>query len=592
MIEPASDATAPSLPPPPSPGQVLLFRLRRLPRLTLAYYAVVVAVFLLAAWSRFVWPAEPFFDADGWGYLWGGLKKLTGGDYEHIFAREYAYPVMIETVLFVTGTFPAIACIRHILGLIGGGLMLGGCHLLVAMGRDRRHPPQLGVWSPCWTGLALTALYLLNFNTRFYEHSIRPEAIFPCFALASLFLNLLVIKGWRDGNARPWMLNVAGMNPALCVLVMLLRPSFRFSALAASIPFALLLLRREYSLVRRLTVLGLSLLAAAGLWLPEHLYSKDDRWSIRFVGERLFSVHCDLIARQIDADLTAHDTKPYDETWLRELGASVNAKLAESRRQENHPWRFIGFNADYIISSGTPLRQFFPDTRAGDEDMSTFCHRYYMRAALHQPVAMTRKVLTQIGFFYRTGTRLPPWNHFKKRGWNAMAPGKRGIAPLYKEAVEKLRPGPPFDGMVSASTAASRYLLSCQLLKHTRSRFFIFPPLMLIDRFCWVAHVVLVLVALGFCAAMHWLPEKGGPLQTLAATQWLVLAYPFGSCLATSIVFYVQDRYVDALDALVLVSTYANGVFVWWTFRALTRRTRDVTAGDDAAGPLPAGATT
>ena len=74
----------------------LLFdRDRRPPRLTLAYYALAGITFLLAAVYRFHWPAEPFFDADGWGYLWGGLRKLTGGNYEHKWGREYLYPGMI-----------------------------------------------------------------------------------------------------------------------------------------------------------------------------------------------------------------------------------------------------------------------------------------------------------------------------------------------------------------------------------------------------------------------------------------------------------------------------------------------------------------
>ncbi len=533
---------------------------RRPPRLTLAYYTLTGIVFLLAAIYRFRWPAEPFFDADGWGYLWGGLRKLTGGNYEHKWGREYLYPGMIEMALFVTGGFRAITRIQHVLGLVGGGLLLGCCHLLGGIARDHsRHPERPGVWSPCWIGLALTALYLFNFDTLFYEHSIRPEAVFPCFALASVFLNLLVIDGMRDGHPRPrpWVLNAAGVNLVLCMVLMLLRPSFRLSALAANVPFVLLLRRRDEPIARRLTVLGLSLLAAVGIWLPEHLYSANDRRSTLFLSERLFSAHCDLISRQLDADLAAHRAGPYDEAWLRRIGTGISARLDDSRRPENHPWPFVGFNVDYVIVNGNPFAPFFPAGKAGDKAVNAFCRRYYLRSAFHQPVAMTRKILLQIWSFYRTGMA---WDQ-PDRAWAGR--GTVRLAPFYASTVDQIQSNLKFTTLVAASVPASDYLQSCQALTHSRVSSINVRFITGLDALCWTAHVILALLALGLCAIMPWMRDKGGPLRALAATQWLVFAYPFGICLATAIVFIVENRYVETLDALVLVSAYASGVFVW-----------------------------
>lgn len=550
----------------------------RLSKAALAYRLAVAGVFIAAACYRFHWAPAPFFDADGWTYLWSGLRKLTGGHFELLFGREYAYPAFVGIVLFVFGSFSAITFVQHTLGLLGGGILLACCHLLEAIAHDRPHPLRWpAIASPCWAGLALTAVYLWNFNTFYYEHSIRPEAVFPCFALASLLLNLLIIAGKRGDDTRPWVLPVAGANLALCVLLILLRPSFRISALFANIPFALMLLRRQYPLRTRLSVLGLSLVASACIWLPQPLYSAGSRWSARLMSERLFSGHCDLISRQIDMDVADHHTGPYNDDWLRALGTKVSEKLAESRRPENNPWKSLGFNADYIIVTGNPLAAFFPDTLEGDRAMAAFCVRYYIRAALHQPVTMTRKVLTQVVLFYKTGMGLDRldwrrrfrWRSFKSNG--RAETGADHVSPrfFYREAVDQLHPGPPYDTMVAASVDARAYQSECQRLKRSKEKY-LNPWLVLIaDHVCWMAHVVLVLAALGICGALPFLPEKASALRTLNGAQWLVFAYSFGSCLTTALVFMVVDRYAQTLDALVLVATYASGLFVWRSIRAL-----------------------
>jgi hypothetical protein len=532
-------------------------------------------VFLLAAWYRYHWPAAPFLDADGWGYLWSGLKKLTGGHFELIFGREYVYPALVMGELFVFG-FDGITYVQHALGLLSGVLLLCCCHLIDGIARDRSASAENRV-RPCWTGLGLTAIYLGNFNTFFYEHTIRPEGIFPCFALASVLLNLLMIAGQRDGSFPRRLLWVGGANLVLTAVLVLLRPSFRLGALCANIPFALLLLRREYSLARRMTVAGLALLVAAGVWLPQSLYSAGSRWSVRLMTERLFSGHCDLISRQIDADVAANRPGPYDEKWLAAVDASVARKLAESRRPENNPWAALGFNADYIIVTGNPLAPYFPDTLAGDQAMAAFCKHYYFRAALHQPLAMTAKVLRQIKIFYEFGMGFDHlhfrWQHFKTG--RALTDGGH-VSPrfFYNESYEKLQTGPPYSTMVAASEDASAYQDACRQLKGTAKRFYNPWLILVADKVCWMLHAVFVAAALGLSAALVFARRPANPIRTLMWVQWQVFSYSFGGCLATAVAFMVVDRYAQAFDALVLVSTYASGVFVWAAYRELCRGER------------------
>ncbi len=364
------------------------------------YLAAFAGILAVAASYRFGLSQQPFLDPDSWGYLNPGLSKLTGGPFIHTFGRDTLYPAFVYALLGIFGDFRAIGVVQHGLGL-GTGIFMALawedlCRLLLPSNRPLPLLLRLA-------GLLPVTAYLNSSLSLQYEHSFRPEAVFPFFAMLSLWLNLALIRfrWWEPAPRRAAVLGAGAL--IVPIILYKLKPAFGFGVVFAAAPALISLVRPGISRPLKLGSLTAVVAAAVVLLVPEYRLKQTDPFSRTFLPDTLFAVHADMIADQMGDDLAHHFATPFAPELLSALHARLLVLLAESRRPENHPYLTLGFSPDYLLFIQNPFTSLLPPKHEGRFLRIAIENYFYRRTVMQQPGRMWRKVIVQLGQFYRFG---------------------------------------------------------------------------------------------------------------------------------------------------------------------------------------------
>ena len=363
------------------------------------FWAVYVGALVLilgdAPFLRFALPQTPIIDPDFWGYLHPAVSALTGGPFEHTYGRNFVYPGFLYLLLRVFGDYRAVCVAQHLLGLLTGILLAGGWNILCSL-----------LTAPAWSrlaasafGLVLAAAFLFTSSPLVFEHTIRPESVFPCFLAVSFVLNFTALRAGyvvRRPRLERWCL---GLNLFFVVFAQSLKPSLGLGVVAANLPFAVYLLRpREPWRAKTLVVGAAVVFTFLTLWLPERTLASRDAEAPTFLPLTLFTVHARFIETQLAEDLRAGQTGPYDPAWLAAFDQRLCETLQAAAQPDQHPYRTLGINPDYLMYVDPFYRPSF--RRRERAEISAFCLHYYRRTWEHQPGPMLRNVLTQLSQVY------------------------------------------------------------------------------------------------------------------------------------------------------------------------------------------------
>lgn len=368
------------------------------------YLAVFAAVLIVAALYRFGLSQQPFLDPDAWGYLNPALGRLTGGAFQHAFGRDTLYPAFVFALLDVFGDFRAIGVAQHGFGLLTGVLMALAwddlCRLLLP---NRPLPLLLRL-----AGLLPAAAYLNSNVSLQYEHSLRPEAVFPFFAMLSLWLNLALIR-FRWFERAPVRAAVLATGALIAPIILFkLKPAFGFGVIVAALPALISLGQPGMTRRLKIGVIAAVIAAASTLLVPEYLLRQTDPLSQTFLPDTLFAIHADLIADQMGDDLAHEIATPFPREILEAVRARLLVVLAASRRPENRPYGTLGFNPDYLLFIQNPFAV-LPGTRHEQRIARMAIENYYYRrTALQQPGRLVRKILREMAQFYSFGSHTKP----------------------------------------------------------------------------------------------------------------------------------------------------------------------------------------
>ena len=492
-------------------------RFRLPPRLAAAWpWIVLGAILLWGAWWRFSWPLWPVSDADTWGYLNPGLSRLNGGPFEHTLGRNFVYPGFLWLVLRLAGDFRAITIIQHALGLASGVLLWlfwrrwTGAFLLPAR-------PRLPTWAVAWAGLALVAFYEGSVSNLAFEHYLRPEAVFPFFAILDLLLLLEFIHAWfrQRRPVRAGLLALAALFTG--ALLYQLKPSFGLTLGCVALPLAAAWFFPRWPAPptwRARAGLGLAAATAAALavglfLLPERALSRGDEWSTLFLPETLLTIHADLLRDQMAADL--HDGRaPYDPGWLAANCSDLDRELRIASEPARLPFRSLGFNPDYLLYSNSSFCHRL-NAQLAPAQAAAFAFHFYVRAWEGRPFAMSRKVGRQLRLFYNLHCpaywplgSLPMTYYYQKTVFSYRFPEYQrrmalyAPAQAYLDAARALAPSPAVlrvsPVMVAANVAASvTYTVTLGL-------FILGLAWAAVRRHAWLPAAVPVLLAYGFNA--------------------------------------------------------------------------------------------
>ncbi len=380
-----------------------LSTLRYRPRLrSLVYAGLLGWMFIAAAAARFRLPQVPFVDGDFWGYLNPATSALTGHGFAHTYGRDTLYPGFIYVILRCFRDFRFISIAQHVLGLGTGVLML----LAYRQGLNLLRFPNKGlVGFSMLLGLLPVAIYLTSPSSIYYEHCVRPEAVFPFFAVLSIWLNLAFIhRRWIvPAPAGAAWLGAAQM--VVSVIAYKLKPSFGFALLFANLPLLVSLPIRGMPRRNKLLMAGGgALFCALFLVLPESLLKKRDPIATLFLPDTLLTIHADLIRDQIASDVAAHQSSPFPPETVQALLDRLNTTLPLSRLPENRPYSTLGFNPDYLLYLDPVYNGVTRWTPEGWTKRAALGMYYYQRTFLHHPILMLGKIWRQMDLFYHFGT--------------------------------------------------------------------------------------------------------------------------------------------------------------------------------------------
>lgn len=432
----------------------------------------LIAIFAAATWLRFRMPLLPLGTPDTWGYLFPALSGLAGEGMYETNARGIAYPLFLRIVLGAAGNFPAVVLVQHLLGLLSGVLWWIAWNLWVEWLPERMKIPAR------WGGMAGLALYLCNAGTIFYESTLRPEGIFPFFALSGIAATWMFVRA-RWANPSP-VAALWGMLSVLFPLICLsLKPGWGLAALVPIIIVCASLIGKFPLLWRSATAILCALAVAFWIFVvPSAAQWKPDDRSRLFLPETLFVQHAPAIAGAM-ADRDARGELKDDE---KKFLSKLQQRLEESRTTRLEGFRSLGHNPDYLLYDSDTLF----DLPGGNEPAArySFLWNSYAEAWKKHPGEMCKKIAFQFirSFGMAQKSLYAPetnWqNHLQKsievlqlNKPAAPTPALRlGYEPLIvatreqlSTAPKKLRMGPPFMSPI-ARIAGSLLVTGCMVL--------------------------------------------------------------------------------------------------------------------------------
>ena len=335
---------------------------------------------------RWSLPPVPFADPDAWGYIGPAVTASLDGHFIQIYGRGFLYPLFVRAALAATGSFTGLVTLQHIIGLIGA------LCFWMAWQESRKKMPADSILSLLHsaTGLVAIAAYALSNKLMFYEHSLRPEAIFPAAAGFTLWLS---VRCFTPDRPSPAVGRTVAALGGMHAVLFYLHPSFGFAAIGCLLPVWVKLGLSSAPAGRKLLAVAALPLGILGLHaLGNAVSAQKDSTGQVFGAMTMFAFNADIVALEIDADLSRPGTAAYPDEVLRKCSQLMHANFArtlrEGRTHDSLPYRpdeMIYFR-DSVVSY---LREYWHDD---PDQLNAFFHHYFFRGILHHPVIYAAKI--------------------------------------------------------------------------------------------------------------------------------------------------------------------------------------------------------
>ena len=360
----------------------------------LAVGLCLLGIFIVAVQGRFCLPPEPVMDQDSLGYLNPALTWLRGEGFCQTDGRAFLYPFVVWAVVLSTHSFSSITIFQHVAGLLSGAAWCWAWWLWVSFlpaGIVRR-------WLAPALGLVSLAICLWGTRTILFEHTIRPEAVFPLIGMLQLAFGLAFTKARWMGGSRKAVVLYASAGIVAGAVALSLKPSWGFAGL---IPFALILLSfwRSTPAIRRWSVLGLCLgilVASIPLVvLPLAAGWKKDRRSKMFLAETLASVHAKMIAKTLEGQARRGLLDPEEMRFSEDFSRTVQAAIAN-----NKSFPVLGVECDDIFYRSGLFGRLPHGASNSPETLRRYLLGLYFQSLPDQPLAFAEKWKNQLLLAY------------------------------------------------------------------------------------------------------------------------------------------------------------------------------------------------
>jgi hypothetical protein len=349
---------------------------------------VLILIFGVATWARFsIYPA-PFFNPDAMGYAGPGLHHIVEGEMKQTHQRGFFYPLFLRLVMEPGTNLRLITLVQHLAGLAAGLLWWlvwsSWCARLPFGWLRRAIAPGIGLF--------LLLIFLWSSHTIYLEHNIRPEALFPFFAMAQILL-----AGWTFvlATSQPRFPKLAATSAFFAILAGCaatgLRPSWILAWLGTATMIALLFRFLGWKAPALWGIIA-SCICGFLFWkvsmtgAERALSWKKDPAPNDFLAKTLVSVHAPQI---IDFWLQPgkwENLAPGDRDFLSRLQQGIF-----DSQQRKHSYQNLGFDPDYIFYRTDILRAL----PVPPEDHIDYLMSWYLPLVTSPPWILLPKVQKQ-----------------------------------------------------------------------------------------------------------------------------------------------------------------------------------------------------
>jgi hypothetical protein len=256
----------------------------------------------------------------------------------------------------------------------------------------------------------VAALFLFNTSVIRLEHVVRPEAIFPLFAVLNMLFNIQFIRyRYLEANY-PTSLLYGSVNLFNAFLLFFLKPSFYLGVAFSTLPIWLSLFDHQEPFHRKIALVVVPMLGVIlFLFLPDKSLKDRDDLSRTFLPTTLFVVHADKILNQISNDLHDDAKTPYPKQLLVRTAMLLKQEIELSKKTGHYT--SLGVDPDYLMYRDS-FDQKFPallGAAGTTENRINFYYYYFFRTWTHQPGRMLTKVLRQLSILYNNIGKASPY---------------------------------------------------------------------------------------------------------------------------------------------------------------------------------------
>lgn len=366
----------------------------------------LILLIVAAIQARTGLPTIPLSTWDSWGFLNPALSWLSGDGFQQTNGRDWFYPGLLALFYKTTGGYAGILQWQQALAIATVPLMAITWRVWVSL----LPMPMWGRLLATLVGVIPIWMQSINPQTVVSEVLLRPEAILPFFVYAQLACVMGYCRYRWVLPRGPVAAGFAAGALFLAYACLLLKPSWLFAVPVTVAPMVIGLFGSAISLRSRWAgpVVG-ALLSLVILWLPPKLWYIKDSASITFLPSTLFTVHADLMEKQLSETIRQMPDSDPEKLELQNILTYLQQEL-EVARTVQHNYKRLGFDPDYLYYQSDFLVAVYNHVGGDNAKFRSFCIGLYLKAAMRNPLGFIGKTLRQYthflqpdaGTFYRT----------------------------------------------------------------------------------------------------------------------------------------------------------------------------------------------
>ncbi len=369
---------------------------------TVGYWLIFAGIIFFALIQRITINQVPYGGNDTWGYIGPAVLWFDKGAFFRVGSRGILYPLFVLINLIIFNDFSYITIIQHIIGIISGVILFLVWRNIISYFRLNNKMRLI-----CdMFGLLLMALFLFSESMIVYEHTLRPESIYPFFLILQVYFLCKLIISIKENTKHVYLYGPLFFLNNYFLFVF--QPRWGLTVILNLIVYIICFIVIKRSIIKKSLILLIVpiILAFVLIYAPQNILIKNETATKSFLSGMIFFAHSKIIDKQLEKDIKDNNFIKYDKEILKKLRGYYKEEF--NKKQTKH--KYLGFlhNNFYYGPANKYLRSKIPK-----KEYKQFCIYYFKKAIFNNPFMYFKKVLLELSQFYNFYGGMYPARKFK-----------------------------------------------------------------------------------------------------------------------------------------------------------------------------------